>query len=284
MHVSIVIPAKNEARNLETLLPKLRKQLPSAQITVVDDGSADDTVNVCHANSVDVVSHPYSIGNGGAVKSGARASTGDVLVFLDGDGQHKPEDIPLLIQAYEKGYDMIVGAREKSTHASFARRIANSIYNWLATRMVGHKVADLTSGFRIVNAKKFKEFLFLLPNGFSYPTSITMAFFRMGYQVGYVPIQAQKRQGKSHISLLRDGAKFFIIIFRVGTLYSPLKIFLPVSVTFFLTGLGYYGYTFLTAGRLTNMTVLLFTTSVLVFLIGLVSEQVSTLLFAKKEQ
>jgi hypothetical protein len=174
---------------------------------------------------------------------------------------------------------MVVGARDKKSQADSYRAIANGIYNKLASLITGHKILDLTSGFRVVKAAKFREFLYLLPNGFSYPTTCTMAFFRAGYSVSYIPIQTEKRLGESHISLLKDGIRFLVIIFKVGSLYSPLKIFLPTSAGFFFTGCAYYMYTYTTQGRFTNMSAVLFMTAILVFLIGLVSEQVTALMY-----
>lgn len=274
---SIILPAKNEAAALELLLPQLRELFAKEEIIVVDDGSTDQTLAVCEANRVRVITHPHSMGNGAAVKSGARAATGDILIFMDADGQHRPSDISGLVEKFKQGFEMVVGARTSGSQAGVHRAFANSFYNKLATWMVGQDVEDLTSGFRVVKADKFRKFLYLLPNGFSYPTTITMSFFRAGLPVAYVPIVAAKRVGKSHIRLLRDGGRFLLIIFKIGTLYSPLRLFLPISLLFFFTGLGYYLYSFLTVHRFTNMSALLFITSVLIFLIGLVSEQVTML-------
>lgn len=282
--ISIIIPAKNEAGNLQALLPTLKQQQPDTEIIVVNDGSTDDTITVCESCGVKVISHPYSMGNGAAIKSGARAAKGETIVFMDGDGQHKPEDIPLLLAELDNGYKMVVGARSAASQASFGRYIANTIYNRLSSLMTGHEIKDLTSGFRAVNAKLFREFLHLLPNGFSYPTTSTMAFFRAGYPVTYVPIHAEKREGKSHIRPLQDGVRFLLIIFKVGTLYSPLKLFVPISFAFFSTGVGYYLFTFMTQGRFTNMSALLLITSILVFLIGLVSEQITSLLYQSEKK
>jgi len=275
--ISIVLPAKNEGQNLHRLLPTLCEQFKYCEIVVVNDGSTDDTAEVCANYPVTLISHPYSMGNGAAIKSGARTATGDLLVFMDADGQHRPEDIPRLLKKLEEGYEMVVGARQSDTHASFARRMANKFYNWLASVMTGHKIDDLTSGFRAVRARHFHKFLYLLPNGFSYPTTSTMAFFRSGLPVTYIPIRAEKRAGKSKIRLLRDGLRFFIIIIKVGALFSPMRLFLPVSALLFCLGLGYYSFTFITEHRFTNMSALLFTTSILAFLIGILSEQVSAL-------
>ncbi len=282
--LSIVLPARNEAPALDRLLPRLREMFPSAEIIVVNDGSTDETRAVCHRNGINAVDHPYGMGNGAAVKTGARAATGSTIVFMDADGQHQPEDVASLLQALDGGYDMVIGARNSKSQATVGRWWANRLYNGLASWMVNHRIADLTSGFRAVKTGKFREFLHLLPNGFSYPTTITMSFFRAGYPVGYVPINATARTGKSHIRPLRDGFRFFLIIFKIGTLYSPLKLFLPISLAFFATGLGYYLYTLSIYGRFTNMSALLFSTAVIVFLIGLVSEQITNLLFTHRNK
>ena len=280
--VSVVIPAKNEAGTIGAIVTELRAALPQAEVVVVDDGSTDDTGRLATAAGARVVRHPVSRGNGAAVKAGARAATGEVLLFMDADGQHDPADVPRLLAALDEGYDLVIGARPRASQASLARWFGNALYNRLAGWLVGQRIDDLTSGFRAVRAAQFREYLYLLPNGFSYPTTITMAFFRAGYSVGFVPMAARARAAgqKSHIRLLRDGGRFFLIIFRVATLYSPLKVFAPLGALFFLLGCGYLSYTMATAGRFTNFSGLLFVTSVLVFLIGLVSEQITSLLYS----
>jgi glycosyltransferase involved in cell wall biosynthesis len=280
MNVSIIIPAKNEKLGLSKLLPNLKTIKSVFEIVVVNDGSTDETKQICHDNDVIVVNHPYSKGNGAAIKSGARAAKGDVFLFMDADGQHQLEDVLKLIKEFKQGrFDMVVGARGGESQASIARLFGNGMYNKIASYMTGHKIEDLTSGLRIVNAVKFKQFLYLLPNGFSYPTTCTMAFFRAGYSVKYVPIFTPKREGKSHINLFKDGSRFFLIIFKIGTLYSPLKLFFPASLIFFFLGFIYYLYTYFTDGRFTNMGALLFSVSVLIFLLGLVSEQITALMY-----
>jgi len=282
--ISIILAAKNEAENIGPLLQALTTQFGDAEILVVNDGSTDATAKIATEAGARVVSHPYSQGNGASIKTGARHATGDILVFMDADGQHAPADIPALLSKLTEGYDMVVGSRHASSHASLGRRMANVFYNKLASVMTGHRIEDLTSGFRAVKAKKFRRFLYLLPNGFSYPTTSTMAFFRSGFPVAYVPINAGKREGKSHIRLFKDGTRFFIIILRIGALFSPMRLFLPISVLVFMIGISYYAYTFTTHGRFTNMSALLILSSLIIFLIGIVSEQISSLHYKHSDE
>ena len=279
--LSIVIPARNESAAISKVVRTARSEYPDAEIIVVDDGSADATARIAEEAGAMVISHPESLGNGAAVKSGARAARGEILALMDGDGQHDPREIGRLLEKLEQGYDMAVGARDSGSHASIGRLFGNKLYNVLASRLSGREITDLTSGFRLVRAKLFKKFLYLLPNGFSYPTTITMAFLRSGYPVCFEPITAAERSGKSHIRPIRDGVRFFAIIFKIATLYAPLKIFLPISGLFFATGLGYYAYTYFTDGRFTNMSLLVFSASVIIFLIGLISEQITALTYSK---
>jgi glycosyltransferase involved in cell wall biosynthesis len=260
---------------------RIRALYAGAEIIVVNDGSTDATATVAAQAGAHVISKPYGMGNGAAIKTGARAAQGKVLVFMDADGQHDPADIPRLLAKLDEGYDMAVGARGDGSQASVGRGLANGLYNRLATWMTNHPVLDLTSGFRAVRADKFREFIHLLPNGFSYPTTSTMAFFRSAYPVAYVPIKAAKRVGKSHIRPLRDGVRFLLIIFKIATLYSPLKLFAPVAAGFFLLGLGNYAYTFSIGHRFTNMSALLMSAAVIVFLIGLISEQITNLTYKR---
>lgn len=279
MPFSIVIPAKNESSAIAKTVSLIMTTLPQTEILIVNDGSTDNTAQLAEAAGARVIHHPYSKGNGAAIKTGARAAKADILVFMDADGQHDPADIERLLAKLAEGHDMVVGARQKGSQASIGRGLANGLYNRLASWMTGHKVEDLTSGFRAVRADKFREFLYLLPNGFSYPTTSTMAFFRAGYSVAYVPIHAAKRIGKSHIHLLKDGMRFLLIIFKIGTLFSPLKIFAPVALTMFLLASGWYGWTFYTMHKFTNMSALLYTGSVITFMMGLISEQITALMY-----
>lgn len=281
MKVSVVLPAKNEATAVGATIRQIITLYPGVEVIVVNDGSSDETGAVAEAAGARVITHLYSQGNGAAIKSGARAATGDVIVFMDADGQHDPQDIEALLGELAKGHDMVVGARQKGSQASLGRGVANGFYNKLASYMTGHLVEDLTSGFRAVRSAKFREFLYLLPNGFSYPTTSTMAFFRAGYSVSYVPIHAAKRIGQSHIKPFKDGLRFLLIIFKIGTLYSPLKLFAPISLLAIALATGWYGYTFLSFGRFTNMSALLYSAGVMVFLMGLISEQITALMYRK---
>ncbi len=276
-NIAIVIPAKNEAKNLDKLLPKIKLLHPDIQINIINDGSTDNTLDICKKHQVNVISHPYSKGNGASIKTGAREVKSNTLIFMDADGQHKPEDISYLLKKLDSNYDMVIGARHSSSHASLFRKVGNSIYNKLASLMTGHKIEDLTSGFRAVKRDKFIKFLYILPNGFSYPTTSTMAFFRSGFSVAYIPIISAQREGKSHIILVKDGIKFFTIILKIGALFSPMRLFLPLSGSLFLTGIIYYLYTYITMSRFTNMSTLLFISALFMFMMGIISEQISSL-------
>ena len=281
MSLSIIIPAKNEAAVIGDVVSSVRGIFADAEILVVDDGSTDQTAAFAERAGATVVNHPVSLGNGAAIKAGARAASGEILVMMDGDGQHKAEDIPSLLAKLNEGYDMAIGARDSGSHAGVGRLAANGLYNVFASMISGHRIPDLTSGFRAVRADLFKRFLYLLPNGFSYPTTITMAFLRSGFPVTFVSIKALERTGKSHIRPIRDGLRFLAIIFKIATLYAPLKVFLPISGLFFLSGTGYYAYTYVTMGRFTNMSMLTLSAAVIIFLIGLISEQITALTFTK---
>ena len=283
---SVVIPGRNEADGLATLLPELVATLPGAEIILSDDGSTDHSCELARALGVSVVRRPYGAANGAAIKAGARAANREWIIFMDGDGQHRAQDVALLLARLKEGYEMVVGARNAEGQANRHRGLANAFYNRLASWMVGHPVKDLTSGFRVVRRKKFKEFLHLLPNGFSYPTTCTMAFFRAGYPVAYEPIDVRQRlRGTvSHVKIWRDGVRFLLIIFKIGTLYSPLKLFAPIAAGFFIAGVGNYLHTYLTQHRFTNMSVLLLSAAVIVFLIGLISEQITALMYGSERQ
>tara|TARA_R110002110_G_scaffold121431_2_gene297251 strand:- start:88385 stop:89326 length:942 start_codon:yes stop_codon:yes gene_type:complete len=279
--ISVVIPAKNEAEGLSGFLTDLKTQYPQFEIIVVNDASTDDTKIIAEQAQVKVITHPYSIGNGGSVKTGARHATREYILFMDGDGQHRVEDIEKLITRFNQGFDMVVGFREKSSQANFSRWVGNRFYNYIASIIVRQPILDLTSGFRIVKRELFMEFLHLLPNGFSYPSTITMAFFRSGYAVGYEKITVNPRKGKSHLRLFSDGLKFMLIIYKMTTLYSPFKVFLPFAALHFLAGILNYAYTFSTQGRFTNMSAVFLSASVIIFLIGLVSEQITALMYQR---
>ncbi|MBF0108628.1 MAG: glycosyltransferase family 2 protein [Magnetococcales bacterium] len=275
--VTVVLPACNEALAIGGVVAALRAAHPAWEILVVDDGSVDRTREEALAAGARVIRHPRNMGNGAAIKTGAGQARGAYLVFMDADGQHGAEMAGELLAFLKEGHDMAVGARALDTHAGWRRRWGNTALNRFASVMTGQPIPDLTSGVRAVHGATFKRFLYLLPNGFSYPTTITMAFMRSGLSVVFHPIRARRRTGVSKIKFFRDGTRFLIIIMKVITLYSPMRIFLPVSLFFFLTALGWYLHVYATSGRLTNMPVLLFTVAVMTFLIGLVSEQITTL-------
>jgi glycosyltransferase involved in cell wall biosynthesis len=277
LQTSIVLPVFNEAPNLGGLIKKIiALNLPSCEIIVVDDGSTDGSADVAMKAGANVVRHPYNIGNGAAVKTGIRSARGRLILLMDGDGQHQADDIPKLL-AETKTYHMVVGARAKGSKLRFHRYVANLVYNIFACYVTRFSVKDLTSGFRVLSRADALRFIDLLPNTFSYPTTLTLAFLRSGLSVKYVDIKSLYRSGQSKISLISDGFRFLLIIAKIATLFAPFRVFMPVSVIFFLGGLTNYVYTFVTEHRFTNMSVFLLTTAVLVFMLGLISEQIALL-------
>lgn len=282
-NITIVIPAYNEEKIIATVIDGIKTLKENYEILLVDDGSTDQTSELAEKAGARVIRHAYKKGNGAAVKTGIRNASGEIVVLMDGDGQHNPQDIPNLVPYIDK-YDMVVGARGRGSETPFHRRLANKIYNSLATFVTQERIPDLTSGFRVLKREIAKKFLYLLPNTFSYPVTITLALLRAGYQVKYVPIKTLRRTGKSKIRPLADGIKFFTIILKIATLFSPFKIFLPVSILFFLLGLGYYCYTFIAYRRFTNMSVLLLTTAVVIFMLGLIAEQIALLRMERSEE
>jgi glycosyltransferase involved in cell wall biosynthesis len=281
--ISVIIPAHNEAPNIGQLVSHILALNPDLEIIVIDDGSTDGTGDVARAAGAIVYRHPYNIGNGSAIKSGVRIASGQVLVFMDADGQHDPSDLDQLIQHFPE-FDMVVGTRPEGAQESKIRALGNRIYNKLASYVTNFPIQDLTSGFRAVKSDLARNLLYLLPNTYSYPTTLTLGMLRSGKSVKYIRINVKPRKvGKSDINVVKDGVRFFMIIVRICTFYSPLKVFLPASVCLFLIGLAYYAYTFFTSGRFTNMSALLFTTSILIFMLGLISEQISQMRFEKSE-
>jgi glycosyltransferase involved in cell wall biosynthesis len=281
--ISIVIPVFNEAENLAKLLNKITAlRLSSVEIIVVDDGSHDGSADIAMNAGANVVRHPYNIGNGAAIKSGIRAARGRLLVFMDGDGQHQPEDIAKLLAEADR-YHMVVGARAKGSKLRFHRYAANVGYNLFASYVTRFNIKDLTSGFRVLSRANALRFIDLLPNTFSYPTTLTLAFLRSGLTVKYVAIQSLYRAGQSKISLIGDGVRFFLIIAKIATLFAPFRVFLPVSLVFFLGGMTNYVYTYVTQHRFTNMSVFLLTAAVIIFMLGLISEQIALLRMERQQ-
>ena len=280
--VTILLPAYNEAGVIGETIRAIRALHPDFEILVVDDGSTDNTMREAMEAGANVWPHPYNMGNGAAIKSGLRCARGEWVLMMDADGQHKPEDIARLLEHKDR-YDMVVGARTRQSETSAHRDLANWVYNRFASYVTRFKVEDLTSGFRLVRLSVARQFIYLLPNTFSYPSTLTLGYLRSGRTVKYIPIQTKARVGKSKIKLLKDGARFFLIITKIASLFSPFRVFLPISLGFFVTGLCYYAYTFLTQGRFTNMSALLFNSASIIFMIGLVAEQISQMRYDRVE-
>ncbi len=288
LNVSIIIPAYNEEEIIADVIGHVRVTMDqlnrSYEILVIDDGSKDETATRAINTGARVISHPYNLGNGAAVKTGIRQAKGKILVMMDGDGQHNPEYIPQLLDKISQ-YDMVVGARSGDSDSRFHRNVANKFYNIFASYICKRKIQDLTSGFRAIKADIARQFVALLPNTFSYPTTITMAILRSGFSLLYLPIKANRCAGKSKIKLLRDGSRFFLIIIKIATLFSPMRVFLPVSFAIFLIGLGYGLYKiFFLDVRYGPTSAMLITMSVLIFMVGLVSEQIAQIHYDRSEK
>lgn len=282
--LSIVIPAYKEAMNIGAVIPRVREMLaPEDEIIVVDDGSPDDTADIAEAAGARVIRRAYNVGNGAAVKTGIRAARGEFIIIMDGDGQHDPADIPRIVE-HLGDYHMVVGARTAASDSDLHRDVANQVFNRFATYLAKHRIEDLTSGFRGLHAGIAKQFCYLLPNTFSSPSTLTLGLIRAGYLVKYIPIVAARRGGKSKIQPVRDGIRFFLIMLKISTLFSPLRVFLPVAGVFLALGFGYYLYTYTTSHRFTNMSMLLITNGALTFLLGLVSEQVAQMRLDRTEE
>ena len=281
--VSVIVPAYNEAASIGPLDASLRLAAPWREIIVVDDGSSDDTGARATAAGANVIRHPYNKGNGASVKTGIRNAAGAFILILDADGQHRPADAARLVAKLGE-YDLAVGARSSATQAGSVRRLGNAVLNGLASYLTGRPIPDLTSGFRAARREYLLEFLHLLPNGFSTPTTTTLAFIKAGYSVWFEPIEAAPRQGESKIRLGPDGIQFFVILLKVITIFSPMRVFLPLSAVSFAIGSAYAIWTILTQSHVTNSSVLLILLSVIIFLVGLVSEQISSLRFESRRQ
>jgi len=279
---SVVVPAFNEAQAIGPLVAALRAAASWHQIIVVDDGSGDATAERAREAGATVVQHPYNKGNGAAVKTGIRTATGDYVLIIDGDGQHRAADATRIVSKLGV-YDLVIGARSTGTQANHARLLGNSALNWLASYLTGRTVPDLTSGFRAARRTHLREFLHLLPNGFSTPTTTTLAFIKAGYNVWFEPVEAEARVGRSNIKFVRDGITFLLIVLKIVTLFSPLRVFMPISLAAFFAGAGYAAWTIITQSHVTNSSVLLIMLAVIVFLVGLVSEQITALRFEGRE-
>jgi glycosyltransferase involved in cell wall biosynthesis len=276
-HVSIVIPAYNEAAIIGTVLDQIIALNLDAEIIVVNDGSTDGTSDAAGARKgVRVIEHPYNIGNGASIKTGIRAAHGEVILMMDGDGQHKPADI-LRLLAQMKRYDMVVGARTSESDAQAHRTFANRVYNAFASYIVAHKVEDLTSGFRAVRGPIARSFWYLLPNGFSYPTTLTLALFRGGFSVRYEPIVSPARTGKSKIRVVQDGPGFLLTMMRIATVFSPMKIFLPVTMALLLAGGLYMTYSLALLHRFSSLAGIVILAGIILFMLGLIAEQIALL-------
>lgn len=271
--VSIVIPAFDEELGIGPVVERVRALRSWAEVLVVDDGSRDRTAEVAAAAGARVVRHPYNKGNGAAVKTGIRAARGELVLLMDADGQHDPDDVLRVLEPLDL-HDLVVGARS-SRDQTATRALGNWVFTRLASWLTGRPIPDLTSGFRAARRERLLEILHLLPNGFSYPTTSCLALLKAGHNVTFVPITARRRVGRSKIRVLQDGTKFLLIIFKIVTLYSPLRVFFPIAAASFLLGAAYGLWNVVAHGKIPMGSALLIQLAVVVFLFGLISEQIA---------
>ena len=283
--ISIIIPVYNEELVIGDVLQEIHRQMEKKdyEILVVNDGWDDNSAKEAEKHNVRIIHHPYNMGNGAAVKTGIRHALGKVVVLMDGDGQHDPADIDRLLKFIPQ-YDMVVGARSAESETALHRNMANKAYNIMAGYLTRMKIMDLTSGFRVIKTNIAKRFVYLLPNTFSYPTTITLSLIRAGFVVKYVPIRTFKRVGTSKIHIFRDGAVFVLIMLKIATLFSPLRIFIPISIASIMAGLIYGTYMIAAHTHFSNMILFLLITGVLVFLLGLIAEQIAMLRLERSEK
>ncbi len=274
--VAIIIPAYNEEEGIADVIAQLKELSGNYEIIVVDDGSTDNTHKLATDTGVKVIRHPYNKGYGAALKTGIRNAEADIVLFIDADGQHQPSDIKKLIQ-YIGEYDMIVGARTKKSKISLLRRPGKKILSITANYLAGMKIPDLNSGFRALKKDVALEFMHILPNSFSFSTTITLALINSGYSVKYVPIEAPERVGTSKIKPFRDGFRFIMLIIRTVVLFNPLKVFLPVSAILFIVGFFELIREIIVYFDIWTAPVLLILSAILIFFFGLIADQISSL-------
>ena len=272
--VSVVIPAFDEEQGIADVITRLAASGPWREILVVDDGSKDRTAERAAAAGARVVRHPYNKGNGAAVKTGIREAAGDVVLLMDADGQHDPAEAMAVVSPVGE-HDMVIGAR-RSGDQSLTRAAGNRAFTALASWLTGRPIPDLTSGFRAARRDRLLEVIHLLPNGFSYPTTSCLAFLKAGFNVLFVPITARPRIGRSKIRVMRDGVRFLLIILKIVTLYSPMKVFFPISAASLLLGVAYGIWNVVRYDKIPMGSALLIQLGVVVFLFGLISEQIAS--------
>ena len=271
--VSVVIPAYNEEDGIAAVVAGVAAAGPWREVVVVDDGSQDRTAERAAQAGARVIRHPYNKGNGAAVKTGIREARGEVVLLMDADGQHDPQEA-VRVAAAVGLHDMAIGARSAGDQ-TLVRAAGNAVFTSLASWLTGRPIPDLTSGFRAARRERLLDFVHLLPNGFSYPTTSCLAFLKAGLNVTFVPITAKRRVGTSKIRVVRDGVRFVLIILKIVTLYSPLKVFFPLALASFLLGMAYGAWNVATYGKIPMGSALLIQLAVVVFLFGLLAEQIA---------
>ena len=277
--ISVVIPAFNESATIRDVVEHVYRVCSALgcahEVIVVDDGSTDNTAELAEQAGATVLRQPYNKGYGASLKTGIRHATNGTIVILDADGQHDPEDIKKLLDTRGNA-EMVVGARKGTAGSPLWRKPGKMLIGWLANQLTGRKIPDLNSGFRAMDREVLMRFLAIMPNGFSSSTTSTIALLRGGYSVNYIPIEVKRRSGCSTVTLA-DGLGTILLIFRLITLFAPLRICLPVSLVTAAIGCYYIVHGYLSTGTASIRGILALLASVLFFLFGLLIDQVSAI-------
>lgn len=284
VELSIILPVYNEKGVIDNIYPRIvdifSKWEIAKELLIIDDGSDEVLSLDLLVPWARIIRHSVNMGNGAAIKTGIRNAKGEKCVIMDADGQHLPEDAIKLVEKLDQ-YVLVVGARDFKTTGTFHRNLANQIYSKLASYTSGAQIPDLTSGIRAFRREEVLQIIHLFPNRFSCPTTMTLGLIYLGYQVGFQRINVMKRDGKSKIRIFSDGTRFLLVILKISTLFSPLKIFFPLSLSLFLLGLINYFSVLIFWHRFSLWSVVLLTNAITIFMIGLVAEEISSLKLKK---
>jgi glycosyltransferase involved in cell wall biosynthesis len=281
-NISIIIPAFNEEEVIGSVVQSIHSAFPDSEIIVVNDGSTDNTAAELSKSGVIILNHDLNRGYGASLKTGARAARRDYVLFCDGDGQHSVEDVRRLMNECD-GYDLVVGARKSDSHRPFLRRPGKFVMRKYSEFLAGTKIPDLNSGLRIFKRDTLMRYLHLMPDGFSFSTTSTFTMIKSNRKYKYIPITVQKRIGKSSVRQLKHGPQALMLMLRLAVLFEPLKLFLWIAGILFILSLASLAIDMCSAGGFSDTTVILSIATIIIFMSGLLCDQVSAMRREKHE-